>query len=141
MVTESVEWAKLEPAGEVTVSSFIDSLCQQDQATLCGVFFIRESMRYKLYITNCFFFISESKYLFDWSIPLNCPELAKQLTIPRYFAGDFLQRTPPGSLYRDSWPSLFISPAGITSELHVDAFGSNFWMVLFQGKKRLAIAI
>jgi hypothetical protein len=52
------------------------------------------------------------------------------------FAGDFLQRTNEGSLYRDSWPSLFVAPAGITSELHVDAFGSNFWMALFQGRKR-----
>ena len=81
---------------------------------------------------------AELRYLFDWSLPLHCPELAKQLTIPRYFARDFLQRTPPGSLYRDSWPSLFLSPAGITSELHVDAFGSNFWMALFQGRKRSA---
>lgn len=81
-------------------------------------------------------FLSEVRYLFDWSLPLHCPELARELTIPSYFAGDFLQRTSPGSLYRDSWPSLFVAPAGITSELHVDAFGSNFWMALFQGKKR-----
>ena len=81
---------------------------------------------------------AELRYLFDWSLPLHCPELAKQLTIPRYYAGDYLQRTPPGSLYRDSWPSLFLSPAGVTSELHVDAFGSNFWMALFQGRKRSA---
>jgi len=83
-----------------------------------------------------FFVTVALKYLFDWSLPLNCPELVKELRIPKYFAGDFLQRTPPGSLYHDSWPSLFIAPAGITSELHVDAFGSNFWMALFEGKKR-----
>lgn len=52
------------------------------------------------------------------------------------FLGDFLLRTEEGSLYKDSWPSLFVAPGGITSELHVDAFGSNFWMALFQGKKR-----
>ncbi|XP_022252932.1 uncharacterized protein LOC106468862 isoform X2 [Limulus polyphemus] len=51
-------------------------------------------------------------------------------------AEDFLKQTTPGSLYRDSWPSLFVAPAGITSELHVDAFGSNFWMALFVGQKR-----
>ena len=81
--------------------------------------------------------IAELKYLFDWSLPLHCPELAKQLVIPKYFAADFLQRTRSrDSLYRNSWPSIFIAPAGISSELHVDAFGSNFWMALFEGKKR-----
>lgn len=50
--------------------------------------------------------------------------------------GDLLKKTKDGSLYRNSWPSLFLSPPGITSELHIDAFGSNFWMALFQGKKR-----
>ena len=52
------------------------------------------------------------------------------------FIGDFLQRTSPKSYYRDSWPSLFVAPAGLTSELHVDSFGSNFWMALLEGKKR-----
>lgn len=59
-----------------------------------------------------------------------------ELTIPDYFADNYLLKTPKGSLYHDSWPSLFIAPAGITSELHVDAFSSNFWMALFEGKKR-----
>lgn len=50
--------------------------------------------------------------------------------------GDFLQRTAPGSLYHDSWPSLFIAAGGVHSELHIDAFGSNFWMAMLQGKKK-----
>ena len=108
MVTGSTEWAKLETACSMKICDFIDSL---------------QSLR-------------EPLYLFDWSIPTHAPELAKELVIPKYFAGDFLQRTSPGSLYRDSWPSLFIAPAGLHSDLHVDAFGSNFWMALFQGRKR-----
>lgn len=52
------------------------------------------------------------------------------------FVGDFLQRTAPGSLYRDSWPSLFIAAAGVHSDLHIDAFGSNFWMAMLEGKKK-----
>lgn len=63
----------------------------------------------------------------------------EELTIPEYVSDDLLRRTPPGSLYRDSWPSLFIAPPNIVSELHVDAFASNFWMALFEGKKRLRI--
>ena len=92
-------------------------------------------------IVHLFSVLTALKYLFDWSLPLNCPELVKELQIPKYFASDFLQRTPPGSLYRDSWPSLFIAPAGITSELHIDAFGSNFWMALFEGRKRSAVVV
>lgn len=78
----------------------------------------------------------DPKYLFDWSLPLHCPELMADLKIPDYFADNIFLRTPESSLYHNSWPSLFIAPAGITSELHVDAFASNFWMALFEGKKR-----
>ncbi|XP_068672613.1 lysine-specific demethylase 8-like isoform X2 [Montipora foliosa] len=108
VVKESTEWAKLESACSMKISDFIDSL-----GTL-----------------------QEPLYLFDWSIPTHAPELARELVIPKYFAGDFLQRTASGSLYKDSWPSLFIAPQGVHSDLHVDAFGSNFWMALFQGTKR-----
>uniref|UniRef100_A0A1X7VFD8 JmjC domain-containing protein n=2 Tax=Amphimedon queenslandica TaxID=400682 RepID=A0A1X7VFD8_AMPQE len=108
-VSDGFEWAKLESCGRSTVSDFIEAVKRKE---------------------------SDKRYLFDWSIPLYCSELVNELLIPRYFSDDYLQRTPPGSLYRDSWPSLFIAPAGITSSLHVDTFGSNFWMALFEGRKR-----
>ena len=53
-----------------------------------------------------------------------------------FIVGDFLQESKSGSLYQDSWPSLFIAPGGLKSELHIDTFGSNFWMALFEGRKR-----
>ncbi|CAC5424115.1 JMJD6 [Mytilus coruscus] len=109
-VKQSVEWARLENSLTVQVSTYINQIINNK--------------------------MDDPLYLFDWSLPINCPPLAEELTIPKYFAGDFLQRTKEGSLYKDSWPSLFVAPEGITSELHVDAFGSNFWMALFQGKKR-----
>lgn len=109
-VKESASWARLEDARESTVRAFIDGLTSEGDR--------------------------EQLYLFDWSLPLHCPDLANELTIPKYFAGDFLQRTQPDSYYQDSWPSLFVAPAGLVSELHVDAFGSNFWMALFKGRKR-----
>ena len=80
--------------------------------------------------------VANLRYLFDWSLPLYAPELATELTIPIYFANDMLRKTPPGAMYQDSWPSLFIAPAGLRSELHIDTFGSNFWMALFRGRKR-----
>ena len=57
---ESIEWAKLE--NEVThrnVSSFVSDV-------QCGL---------------------TDRYLFDWSLPLNCPHLAEELEIPSYFCG------------------------------------------------------
>ena len=106
---DSAEWAKLESAGSCTIAEFITSLSNEE----------------------------ETRYLFDWSLPLYAPELATELTIPKYFANDFLQRaTNPDHLYQDSWPSMFIARKGVTSDMHVDSFGSNFWMALFQGKKR-----
>ncbi|XP_076326405.1 bifunctional arginine demethylase and lysyl-hydroxylase JMJD6-A-like isoform X2 [Tachypleus tridentatus] len=109
LVPNSIEWARLKADLDMTVEEFINSVVNNE---------------------------SENRYLFDWSLPLHCPELADQLVVPDYFKEDFLKQTTPGSLYRDSWPSLFVAPAGITSELHVDAFGSNFWMALFVGQKR-----
>ena len=51
--------------------------------------------------------VLEAPYLFDWSLPQHCPELAAQVVISRFFSTDLLQHAPPGSLYRrvDSPPS------------------------------------
>ena len=57
----SVEWARLESSKTVSVSSYISDI-------LHGT-------------------LEEPLYLFDWSLPLNCPDLAKQLVIPKYFVG------------------------------------------------------
>ena len=75
-----------------------------------------------------------------WCVNYSSIQINTRLTICT-FSGDFLQRTSPKSYYRDSWPSLFIAPAGLTSELHVDSFGSNFWMALLEGKKRSVDAL
>lgn len=113
----------------------IDLIVDMAQKEFCQQIFNFKTIA--LLSMSCFPLLCTGKsYLFDWPLPVNCPELVKDLKIPKYFANDFLQRTPSGSLYRESWPSLFMAPAGITSELHVDAFGSNFWMALFEGQKR-----
>ena len=43
---------------------------------------------------------SESLYLFDWSLPLFCPELDTEFAVPAYFRRDFLKMTSPDALYR-----------------------------------------
>ena len=112
---DSTEWAKLESSAQsVTIRDFIESI-EEDK--------VGES---------------EAKgYLFDWSLPLYCPELYKDFSVPFYFeeSQDYLKKVDC-SLYKRSWPSLFISPKGTVSELHIDAFGSNFWMALLSGRKK-----
>eukprot|EP00163_Fabomonas_tropica_P005637 TRINITY_DN1524_c0_g1_i1.p1 TRINITY_DN1524_c0_g1~~TRINITY_DN1524_c0_g1_i1.p1 ORF type:complete len:667 (-),score=187.12 TRINITY_DN1524_c0_g1_i1:210-2210(-) len=77
-------------------------------------------------------------YVFDWPLPDGCPALMEEFSMPKYFAGDLLQRVPRNIdvPYRDAWPSLFIGPGGSKSALHTDSFGSSFWMALFKGRKR-----
>ena len=76
------------------------------------------------------------KYLFDWSLPLHCPALSKEFTVPLLFQDNYLKQTSPSALYHQSWPSLFIAGAGTNGELHIDAFGSHFWMFMISGRKR-----
>ncbi|GAB6022083.1 hypothetical protein CHUAL_006226 [Chamberlinius hualienensis] len=116
LVNLSVEWAKLELAKESTVAEFIQSLKHPGRDA-----------------------DHESLYLFDWSLPIHCPQLAQEVTIPHYFRDNFLTHTPEGSLYQNSWPSLFIAPAGMVSELHIDTHGTSFWMALLHGRKRWTI--
>jgi len=137
-VEGSCSWAGLENAGDSTIGSFVDSLHQEQG---------KGSV--------------EMRYLFDWSLPLNAPSLLEgyvedgndgtgqvdkcgklrrgEFVVPRYFCNDLLQRTPPGSLYRESWPSLFIGPSGSSCSLHIDTFGSHFWMILVEGQKAWTI--
>mmetsp|Transcript_908 Transcript_908/g.2869 ORF Transcript_908/g.2869 Transcript_908/m.2869 type:complete len:356 (+) Transcript_908:1514-2581(+) len=79
-----------------------------------------------------------SLYLHDWGLPAAAPDLldAMDAHVPRYFARDLLQRCPRGALYREGWPSLFVGPPRSRSGLHVDTFGSHFWMALHAGRKR-----
>jgi len=50
------------------------------------------------------------RYLFDWSLPLHCPALAAEFTVPTLLGPNLLEQTAAGALYRHSWPSLFIAP-------------------------------
>eukprot|EP00752_Nemacystus_decipiens_P008342 g7456.t1 len=83
----------------------------------------------------------EPLYLHDWSLPQNLGAgsslLADRFQVPKFFAGDMLQRLAGQGLpYTDSWPSLFVGPKGSKSDTHIDSFGSHFWMALLEGKKR-----
>eukprot|EP00055_Hartaetosiga_balthica_P014670 m.82104 g.82104 ORF g.82104 m.82104 type:complete len:558 (+) comp8661_c1_seq10:241-1914(+) len=78
----------------------------------------------------------KDSYLFDYSIPLKLPELLPILNASPYFENNYLNDLRVGMKYHNVWPSLFVCEGGLKSRLHVDSFGSNFWMALFQGKKR-----
>ena len=73
-------------------------------------------------------------YLFDWPLS-QCPGLLKDYVVPKYVAGDLLQRIQ-GLALRDSWPSLLIGPQGSQSALHVDNYETHFYMILLAGRKK-----
>jgi len=88
--------------------------------------------------------LAEGKMVFDYSIPTNCPEVLSSFSVPSYFARDYFQNlTRPVMAshendphpFSDSWPSLFIGPPMSGGGLHIDAFQTQFWMVVLEGKK------
>ena len=103
----STEWAGLETSGQKTVAQFLSGRVPGD-----------------------------AQYLFDWSLPLYAPLLDQNFTTPELFQDNYLKKTSSTALYHNSWPSLFIAQAGTNSGLHVDAFGSHFWMFLVSGRKK-----
>ncbi|EQC41973.1 hypothetical protein SDRG_00822 [Saprolegnia diclina VS20] len=105
-VHDSVQWARLEDGPTMPLGAFVDGLEKSDL------------------------------YVHDHSVPLHLPELVEDVAIPAIFAHDYLQRLPEGALYRETWPSLFVGPKNTASQLHIDSFGSNFWMALLDGRKQ-----
>ncbi len=87
----------------------------------------------------------DTRYLHDCSLPQNCPDcdLLSEFWVPSFFSEDMLQRCDPmgdrNLPYVNSWPSLFIGGTGTRSDLHIDSFGSSFWMVLLGGQKHWRI--
>jgi len=75
--------------------------------------------------------------VFDTPLPHACPEVLNEFVMPKYFANDYMQHVTHDMKlqYRDSWPSFFLGRANTTANLHVDMFGSSFWMAVFQGRK------
>jgi len=111
--TDRRTWGRLEKAGELSLAEFI------------ATFTTNETRK--------------SWYLHDWPLPLKCPGVLgpapyEELTVPRYFAGDYFQRSG-FSQYQHSWPSLFIGSELTESAMHIDSGETNFWMYLLSGRK------
>mmetsp|Transcript_29749 Transcript_29749/g.74815 ORF Transcript_29749/g.74815 Transcript_29749/m.74815 type:complete len:560 (-) Transcript_29749:36-1715(-) len=89
---------------------------------------------------------ADGRLVFDWPLPMNCPEILKDFAVPSYFAQDFLQNIssraekadpddPTAFILNGAWPSLFVGPEMSGGGLHIDALGTNFWMVVLEGEK------
>merc|ERR1711879_407050 len=83
---KAITWGRLLEAEELPLPEFIDT-------------FATHSTR-------------RGYYLHDWSLPQNCKEVFgpppyRGFTVPKYFAGDYFQRSAFDG-YQHSWPSLFI---------------------------------
>ena len=140
-VADSTNWARLEPTSHSaqTLAAFIDALPDNDSCCVgntaedidatCTESVRLEQQHFQAEIAG--HKSDQHEYLFDFPLPVHKPELLHGLKIPRYFCQDFFQRAPEGSLYRDSWPSLFIGPPGSACSLHIDANHTHFWMALF----------
>eukprot|EP00127_Corallochytrium_limacisporum_P005993 Clim_evm70s215 gene=Clim_evmTU70s215 len=123
----STEWALLEDVGEKNVGEFIDYYQEQKQSRAD----------------------ENPLYLFDWPLH-NCDETLLRpdsFIMPKYFAGDFLRRQPrlrkgtrahkvlDGVKLDIAFPTLFMSNDGTSSGMHIDGYGSSFWMILLEGEK------
>ena len=135
---DSVQWAGLEPCsgaeGGMRVDEFIDAALASDRSARAASDASSSAGEALSAMDD-----EEPAYLFDWSLPQHCPAMLEEFVVPRYFAGDLLQRAPPGSLLREAWPSLFIGPRGSRCALHVDAYGTHFWMLVLDGRKAWTI--
>lgn len=78
-------------------------------------------------------------YGFDFCIMRECPALAEDFRIPRYFSECMLQRWYRSNARVDDgryyWPSLMAGAAGTRSGFHYDDEGLPFWMAVLNGTK------
>ncbi len=72
--------------------------------------------------------------VFDYTLPINCHEVMSDFIMPKYFSDDYIQKINYEPSTR-SFPSLFMAHGGTKSGLHIDAWGSNFWMMMIAGRK------
>jgi len=78
---------------------------------------------------------NEGRYLFDWGVQHHCPGIIEEFRVPKYLSSDVLQKLIPNT----SWPSLMIASKGTGSGLHLDSFGTHFWMLLLKGRKKWTV--
>ena len=57
VVSGSVEWARLEPAGETSVSQFIDSIFCNDEASSTGIIIETQKYVYDSFFLCCASFL------------------------------------------------------------------------------------
>ena len=63
----------------------------------------------------------EGEYLFDWSLPLHCPQLSQQFRVPPLLQDNLLTSTSSQAQYRNSWPSLFIAKVKLPEFSHSES--------------------
>lgn len=110
---ESTLWAGLEPAGDMPFAAFARDFAAEGQVVQPG-----------------------DPLLFDYPIWVNCPELARELEVPKWFCTDLYSYAQARTGGRSSMPSLFCGAGGAGGGLHIDNMQTKFWMGLCHGRKR-----
>jgi hypothetical protein len=126
---DNSEWAGLSYFAHMSVGDFItQQLETTNENNSCH--------KAKLYLDGASQSVGKPLlYIHDWSLPLHCKEILPFLSIPKWFSFDFIQAENVNAEYKNSWPSLFVGPAKSRSEMHIDSYGTHFYMALIHGKK------
>ena len=77
-------------------------------------------------------------YVFDDSVMESCSKLLNEIPFPRYAQDDARMVDHDNSFGMasgTSWPSWFLGNGGIKSEVHQDALGTSFFLMVASGRK------
>jgi hypothetical protein len=72
-------------------------------------------------------------YMVGWPYENEKPDLNNDFSLPAYHPIDFIDSLIPSVRFRRKW--IFIGRQGLYSDLHVDAFTTNAWLMVTSGKK------
>jgi len=76
-------------------------------------------------------------YANGWPFEQTHPDLLEDFSLPDFHPDDFIDTLPPSVRFRRKW--IFLGVQGILSDLHVDAFTTNAWLMLIHGVKTVRL--
>lgn len=72
-------------------------------------------------------------YMVGWPFENNMPELNQDYQLPEFHPQDFIELLPANMRFRRRW--IFIGRKNLYSDLHVDCFTTNGWLLVTSGQK------
>ncbi|OGQ47501.1 MAG: hypothetical protein A3I05_02380 [Deltaproteobacteria bacterium RIFCSPLOWO2_02_FULL_44_10] len=75
----------------------------------------------------------ECPYMSGWAYETDFKELSEDFELPSFHPKDFIDLLPKSLRFRRQW--IFFGKEGLSSDLHVDCFDTNAWLMMIQGTK------